>query len=116
MFLQRLCKHVNQNKKISKKNLIFITNWRSLKITPQKAWNFLHALLLSNTSFSTPSFLTVNNETFTNLLAKANQLNHHFVNIGKSLKANLSGSNDNSYLTYLKSPFPSIYFLSDNSI
>ena len=65
----------------------------------------------SNTSSSTPSFLTVNNEIFTNPTAIANQLNHRFVNIGKSLVSNLSGSNDNDYLTYLKSPCPSsIYF------
>ena len=67
----------------------------------------------SNTSSSTPSSLTVINETFTNLTAIANQLNHHFVNKGKSLVINLSGSNDNDYLTYLKSPCPSfVYFYS----
>ena len=65
----------------------------------------------SNTSSSTPSSLIVNKETFKNPTAIANQLNHHFVNIGKSLVTNLSWSNDNDYLTYLKSPCPSsIYF------
>ena len=58
----------------------------------------------SNTSSSIPTSLTVNNETFINPTAIANQLNRHFVNIGKSLVTNLSGSNDNDYLTYLKSP------------
>ena len=54
---------------------------------------------------------TVNNETFTEPTAIANQLNHHFVNIGESLVTTISGSNDNDYLTYLKSPCPSsIYF------
>ena len=66
----------------------------------------------SNTSSSTPSFLTVNDETFTNPTANANQLNHHFVNIGKLLiVTNSSGSNDDDCHTYLKSPCPSsIYF------
>ena len=64
----------------------------------------------SNTSFFTPSFLAVNDETFTNYTAIANQLNNHFVDIGKSLITNLSGSNDNDHITYLKSPCPSIYF------
>ena len=65
----------------------------------------------SNTSSSIPSSLTVNNATFTNPTAIANQLNHHFANIGKSLVSNLSGSSDNDYLTCLKSPSPSsIYF------
>ena len=65
----------------------------------------------SNTFTSTPTSLTVNNETFTNSTAIANQLNHHFVNIGKLLVTNLSGSNDNDYLTCLKLPCTSsIYF------
>ena len=64
----------------------------------------------SNTSSSTPNSLTVNNETFTNLTAIANQLNHHFVNVGKSIATNLFRSNYNDYLTYLKSPCPAIYF------
>ena len=51
--------------------------------------------------------LIVNNETFTNPTAIANQLNHHFVNIGKSVVTNLSGTNDNDYLTYVKLPSPS---------
>ena len=67
----------------------------------------------SNTSSSTPTFLTVNNATFTNHTAIANLLNDHFVNIGKSLVTNLPGSNDNDYLTYLKTSCPpSIYFYS----
>ena len=73
-------------------------------------WNLLCTLSPSNTFSSTPNFLTVNNETITNPTAISNQLNHHFVNIGKSLVTNLSGSNDNDYLTYLNSPCPSIYF------
>ena len=78
----------------------------------QKTWNLLRTLLPSNTSSSTPNnSLPGNNETFTNPTAIANQLNHHFVNLGKSLATNLSGSNDNGYLTKLKSPCPSsIYF------
>ena len=57
------------------------------------------------------SSLTANKETFTNPTAIANQLNYHFVNIGKSSVSNLSGLNENDYLTYLKLPCPSsIYF------
>ena len=93
------------------KKLYFYHKLEKSKNNPKKTWNLLFTLLLSNTSFSTLSSLTVNNETFTNPTAIANQLNHHFVNIGKSLVTNLSGSNDNDCLTYLKSPCPSfIYF------
>ena len=81
------------------KNYIFITNWRSLKTTPKK-----HGIYYAPFCFPTPSFLIVNNETFANPTEIANQLNHHFVNLGKSLVTNLSGSNDNDYLTYLKPP------------
>ena len=81
------------------------------KNNTQKTSNLLRTLLPSNTSSSTPSSLTVNNETFTNSTAIANQLSPNFVNIGKSFVTDLSGSNDNDYLTYLKSPCPSsIYF------
>ena len=79
IFLQTLCQHVNGNRKF-----ISITNWRSLKKN-QKTWNLLRTLFPSNTFSCTPSFLTVNNETFTNPTAIAIQLNHHFFNIGKSL-------------------------------
>ena len=71
---------------------------------------FTTALLPSNTSFFTPSSSTVNNETFTNATDIVNQLNHHFVNIDKSLLINLSRSNDNDYLTYLKLPYPSFKY------
>ena len=60
-----------------------------------------------NTFSSTPRFLTMSNKTFANPTDTANQLNHHFVNISKSLETNLPGSNVNDYFTYLKSPFPS---------
>ena len=67
--------------------------------------------LPSNTSFSTHSSLAVGNETFTNPMTIANQLNYDLVNVGKSLVTNLSGSNDNDYFTYLKSSCPSsVYF------
>ena len=65
----------------------------------------------SNTFSSSPSSLTVNNETFINPTAIANQLNHYFVNICESLVTNSFGSNDNGYFTFLKSPCSfSIYF------
>ena len=66
------------------------------KNNPKKTWNLLRTLLPPNTSSSTPSSLTVNNETFTNPAAIANQLNHHFVNIGKkkSLVTNLKAETD----------------------
>ena len=47
--------------------------------TKKKTWNLLRVLSPSNTSSSTPSSLTVNNETFTNPMAITNQLNYHFV-------------------------------------
>ena len=73
------------------KKLYFHHKLEEFKNNPKVKWNLLCALLPSNTSSSTPSSLTVNNETFTKPTAIANQLNHHFVNIGKSLVTNLSG-------------------------
>ena len=97
--MKNLAKKVYFHQKLESKN------------NPLKTWNILRTLLPSNTSSSTPTSSTENNETFTNATAIANQLNYHFVNIGKSLVNNLSGSNVNDYLTYLKSPCPSsIYF------
>ena len=93
------------------KQLYFHHKLEESKNNHQKTWNLLLTLLPSSSSSSTPSSLTVKNDTFTNPMAIANQLNHHFVNIGKSLVTNLSGSNDNDYLIHLKSPGPSsIYF------
>ena len=118
MFLQTLCEHINQNEKFSKK-LYFHHKLEESKDNPQKTWNLLRALLPSNTSFSTLSSLIVNNETFTNPTTIANQLNHHFVNIGKSLVpvTNLSGSNDYDYLTYfLNRLVLLLYISSDYSI
>ena len=115
-FYKRYANILTGTKTLAKK-LYFLHKLEKSKNNPQKTWNYYAPICLPTPSSSTPSSLTVNNETFTNPTAIANQLNHHFANIGKSLVNNLSGSNDNDYLTYLKIALFFFYiFLYDYSI
>ena len=93
------------------KKLYFYYKFEESKNNLKKTWKLLRILLPFNKSSST-SYLEVINETFTNSTNIANQPNYYyFVNIDKSFVTNLSGSNDNDYLTYLKSPCPSSIYI-----
>ena len=83
-FYKRYANILTRMKNLAKK-LYFHHKLEESKNNPQKIRNILRIFLPSNSSSSTPTSLTVNNETFTNPTAIANQLNHYFVNIGKPI-------------------------------
>ena len=109
-FYKRYTNLLTRVKSLAKK-LFYFHEFSTFKNNPKKTWEVLRLILSSKSASSAPNIINIDGKCFTNPSEKAEKLNHHFANVGKSLVAKQNNVDDEKYLSYLKSPSPSSIYL-----
>ena len=65
----------------------------------------------SKPASTSPDIITSHNTTASDPIAMANELNHHFSNVGNVLASNIDNSDANSFISYLKHSCPPTIFV-----
>ena len=79
---------------------------RNINTTLKKTWDVLRSLLPSKPVLHVPNTIVVEDNNISDPNIMVDNFNVHFANIGKVLATRLNCTNNNDFLSYLKSPCP----------
>ena len=93
------------------KKIYYFCKIEEYKDNRTKTWDVLRTLSPSKSISPAPNSVNVDGINISDPSLIAEKFNTHFANVGKLLASRLTSNDENSFLTYLKSPCPSSVYL-----